>query len=393
LQQVSPVQSFEPLVAIDLEPVDWHAIRLAPLPAPPGARLVTAQTDTALARAFLHANALSPHSLKSTAKDLGRFLLWCQTQDKMLTELRVEDLLAYKVFLVDPQPASRWISATKWPRTDSRWRPFSGPLAPVSVAHAFRVAKALLEFASDTGYVQRNAGALVKNLRAPAQARESRFLSDRAIAHVHSALEALPTTTRSERRAQARDRFLFVAYLTTGARLSEITGATMGAIYAEADARWWLDVLGKGGKPRRLPVSPALLDALRHYRRRYGLAPETTRDDPLPLILATRGTAFIGVTDEAVSKAIKRLFLAAARRAQACGEADCAVSLRLASTHWLRHTMLTNQANNNVSLKALQDTAGHANIATTARYLHKSDQERHDEIMGSLAKKTEKPDR
>jgi site-specific recombinase XerD len=36
-----------------------------------------------------------------------------------------------------------------------------------------------------------------------------------------------------------------------------------------------------------------------------------------------------------------------------------------------------------VQLKTLQDTAGHANIATTAAYLHKTDNERHDEIIRS----------
>ena len=49
--------------------------------------------------------------------------------------------------------------------------------------------------------------------------------------------------------------------------------------------------------------------------------------------------------------------------------------------------MLTMHANNEVSLKALQDTAGHANISTTAIYLHKSDKERHDELIGSLSRK------
>ena len=49
--------------------------------------------------------------------------------------------------------------------------------------------------------------------------------------------------------------------------------------------------------------------------------------------------------------------------------------------------MLTNHANNGVQLKTLQDTAGHANIATTAGYLHKTDNERHDEIIASVDKK------
>lgn len=41
-------------------------------------------------------------------------------------------------------------------------------------------------------------------------------------------------------------------------------------------------------------------------------------------------------------------------------------------------------ANNGVALKTLQDTAGHASLSTTATYLHKSDKERHDELMTSL---------
>jgi site-specific recombinase XerD len=65
------------------------------------------------------------------------------------------------------------------------------------------------------------------------------------------------------------------------------------------------------------------------------------------------------------------------------GDTDAAATLRQASAHWLRHSMLTNHANNGVQLKTLQDTAGHANIATTANYLHKTDNERYDEIVGS----------
>ncbi|WP_407928230.1 tyrosine-type recombinase/integrase [Collimonas silvisoli] len=72
--------------------------------------------------------------------------------------------------------------------------------------------------------------------------------------------------------------------------------------------------------------------------------------------------------------------------AETDGDLDSASTLRQASAHWLRHTMLTTHANNDVSLKALQDTAGHANISTTATYLHKSDKERHDELIESLTR-------
>ncbi|MGS0742757.1 tyrosine-type recombinase/integrase [Glaciimonas sp. GG7] len=346
--------------------------------------LVAARSDSELARTFLYSNELSENSIKSTKKDLGRFLLWCRHQSKMMHQLRIEDLNAYKAFLKDPQPAEMWISSTKWPRNDDRWRPFSGPLSEASTRQAFRVVKALLEFAQNAGYLERNAGALVKNVKAARDARVTRYLSTQAVAYVYTTLDSVVADTPTALKARARDRFLLISYITTGARLSEMTGAKMGAVYAEEDGRWWLDVVGKGSKPRRLPVAPEMLDAFRDYRKAFGLLPQTTRDDATPLVLSSRTRVPTSITDEAVSDAMKVLFAAAGRLAASEGDLDSAFSLRNASAHWLRHTMLTTHANNDVSLKTLQETAGHANISTTATYLHKSDKERHDELMQSI---------
>lgn len=346
--------------------------------------LVAAQTDSEIARAYLYHAGLAPPTLKSTKTELGRFLLWCQASKLTLRDLRVEDLTSYKNWLLDPQPASQWVSTTRWPRTDSRWRPFSGPLSDSSARQSFRVVKSLLTFATNTGYLQRNAGVLVKNLKTSRDARVTRYLSVSAIDFVYAAIVALPARTSAARKAQARAQFLFLAYITTGARLSEIVTATMGAIYTEGDGRWWIDVIGKGAKPRRLPVSPALRDAFCRYRAVYGLALGAVRADLTPLVLSTRAGPPASVTDQAASKVIKRAFALAAARADTAGDPDAAASLREASTHWLRHTMLTTHANNGVALKTLQDTAGHVSLATTSTYLHKSDKERHDELMASL---------
>lgn len=305
----------------------------------------------------------------------------------MLYQVSIEDLIAYKAFLKDPQPAAMWVSPTKWPRNDDRWRPFSGPLSEPSVRQAFRVVKALLEFAKNAGYLRRNAGALVKNIKTVRDARVTRYLSTQAIDYVHAVIEHLSATTPARIKAKARDRFLLVSYITTGARLSELTGAKMGAMYTEGDGRWWLDVMGKGSKPRRLPVAPAMLTAFREYRMTFGLLAHAQRDDSTPLVLSTRGRELASITDEAASNAMKSLFSSAGVMAETDGDLDSAATLRQASAHWLRHTMLTTHANNDVSLKALQDTAGHANISTTATYLHKSDKERHDELIDSLTRK------
>ncbi|MEN3278168.1 MAG: integrase/recombinase XerD [Massilia sp.] len=347
-----------------------------------------AQTDVEIAREFIANGELSAKSIANTQKELYRFLTWCREEAKKpLAGLNVADLNAYKEFLRNPPPD--WISKTKWPRSDPRYRPFTGPLSDPSRRQAMIAVKGLLAFAEQTGYLRRNPGALVRNVRAPAASRITRYLTPEAIAlAVETVSRRAPDSPPALRRRE-RDRFLLIAFAHTGARLNEIVGASMGSIYSEGDGRWWIDVLGKGNKPRRLPVPEQMLEAFRRYREAYDLPPLTARADRMPLVLSSRSRALKRLTDEAAAEALKAIFAEAASAATQAGEADIAASLRHASAHWLRHSMLTNHANNGVQLKTLQDTAGHANIATTAAYLHKTDHERHDEIIASVEKKRE----
>lgn len=345
--------------------------------------ITEATTDIELAREFIAHGELSAKSIQNTQKELFRFLTWCREEPgKTLAQLNVADLNAYKEFLKNPPPD--WVSKTKWPRTDPRYRPFTGPLSDASRRQAMIAVKGLMGFAEQTGYLRRNPGALVRNVRAPSASRITRYLTQGAIALALETVANRPADTPSAMRRRARDRFLLVAFAHTGARLNEIVSASMGSIYTEGNGRWWLDVLGKGNKPRRLPVPPDMLDAFRAYRQAYELLPQTGRTDRTPLVLSSRSRDLARITDEAASEAIKAMFADAARVADARGDGDTAATLRHASAHWLRHSMLTNHANNGVQLKTLQDTAGHANIATTAAYLHKTDNERYDEIIASV---------
>lgn len=346
--------------------------------------ITEAQNDAEIAREFIANGELSPKSIANSQKELFRFLTWCREEaKKTLAQLNVADLNAYKEFLRDPPPD--WVSTTKWPRSDARYRPFTGPLSDPSRRQAMIAVKGLLAFAEQTGYLRRNPAALVRNVRTPVSSRVTRYLTQEAIAlAIDTVSRRVPDSPAAERRRE-RDRFLLIAFAHTGARLNEIVGASMGAIYTEGGGRWWLDVLGKGNKPRRLPVPEAMLDAWRRYRTAFDLPPLAARADRTPLVLSSRSKTVTRLTDEAASDAIKGIFTEAAAAAAQAGQHDIAASLRHASAHWLRHSMLTNHANNGVQLKTLQDTAGHASIATTAGYLHKTDNERHDEIIASNA--------
>lgn len=348
--------------------------------------ITEARTDSEIAREFISHGELGAKSVANTQKELFRFLTWCREEvRKSLRQLSVADLNAYKEFLKAPPPD--WVSTTKWPRSDERYRPFTGPLSDASRRQAMIAVKGLFAFAEQTGYLRRDPGALVRNVKAPTASRVTRYLTQDAIGLALATLESRPAETQAALRRRQRDRFLLVAFAHTGARLNEIVSANMGAVYTEGNGRWWLDVLGKGNKPRRLPVPPDMLAAYRDYRAAFGLLPHANRTDDTPLVLSSRGRTLARITDEAASDALKAVFIAAADAADARGDSDTAANLRQASAHWLRHSMLTNHANNGVQLKTLQETAGHANIATTAAYLHKTDNERHDEILASVSGK------
>lgn len=344
--------------------------------------ITDARTDSEIAREFISHGELGEKSMANTQKELFRFLTWCREEaGKTLRQLTVSDLNGYKEFLKAP-PAD-WVSTTKWPRTDPRYRPFSGPLSDASRRQAMIAVKGLFAYATHTGYLRRDPAALVKHVKTTSVTRITRYLTPDALELALAVVAARPAETQAAVRRRERDRFLLTTYIHTGARLNEIVSANMGACYTEGNGRWWLDVLGKGNKPRRLPVPPAMLTAFRQYRAAYGLLPQTTRSDATPLVLSSRGEALARITDEAASDALKAIFAASAAEADKLGDADMAATFRQASAHWLRHSMLTNHANNGVQLKTLQETAGHASIATTAAYLHKTDNERHDEILAS----------
>lgn len=264
-----------------------------------------AATDDEIARAYIAHGELNAKSVANTQKELYRFLTWCREEARRsFHQLSAADLNGYKEFLKDPP--DDWISITKWPRADPRYRPFTGPLSDASRRQAMIAVKGLLAFAEQTGYLHRNPAGLVKNVRAAAASRTTRYLTQQAIGLALATVSARIASTPGALRRRERDRFLLVAFAHTGARLGEIVSANMGALYAEANGRWWLDVVGKGKKPRRLPVPRDMLAAFRAYRQAFGLLPQASRNDSTPLVLSSRSHDLTRLTDEAASDALKR---------------------------------------------------------------------------------------
>jgi integrase/recombinase XerD len=145
----------------------------------------------------------------------------------------------------------------------------------------------------------------------------------------------------------AKHRAILSLIYATGARLNEAVHLQVSDIDGE---RMLVHIRsGKGGKPRMLPMSPALRDLLREYW----------------CLGRPRGLLFPGETGGRVlhPTGVQRAFQMARMRAR--------VEKR-ATVHTLRHSFATHLLEHGVDLVTIQKLLGHTSLSTTAIYTHVS---------------------
>jgi len=111
------------------------------------------------------------------------------------------------------------------------------------------------------------------------------------------------------------------------------------------------------------------------YRRFHGLPALPSGDGKIPVILGIAGRSS-ALSPTAIYQIIKDAF---GRVADVLEEEDSvkAARLRRASTHWLRHTAASHQAEVGTPLHHIQQNLRHSSIGTTSIYLHAEEDARH----------------
>jgi integrase len=156
-----------------------------------------------------------------------------------------------------------------------------------------------------------------------------------------------------------RDRALILTALLAGLRADELARANVGDLRRSDDGAV-IHVRGKGGKDRRIPIEPALVDILERYldsRAARFPAAAKRRSSPGGGLAAWPSGAplFVGADGERITRGtLQYRVLRAFRRAGI--DADRA---RGALVHGLRHTFATELANADVSVYALMKLLGH----------------------------------
>ena len=142
----------------------------------------------------------------------------------------------------------------------------------------------------------------------------------------------------------ARDRAVLLLMYGSGLRIAEALSLTG----CDAPLGETLQVTGKGGKQRIVPVLPVTREAMREY----------TTGCPYPL--QAKEPLFRGVKGGALSPGMVQKAMANARKA--LGLPDTA------TPHALRHSFATHLLSAGADLRSLQELLGHASLGSTQIY-------------------------
>ena len=163
------------------------------------------------------------------------------------------------------------------------------------------------------------------------------------------ALLAAPEPTPDGRR----DYTLLLALHNTGARVQAILDLRPCDLHLERP--WQARLHGKGGKPRWCPLWPETVQALQALLRETGCAAAGTE----PLFLNRRGQP---LTRYSVRYVLHK-------HADVAARSVVTLAGKRLHPHVLRHTAATHFLQAKVDLVTISRWLGHADIATTGRYL------------------------
>jgi integrase/recombinase XerC len=240
-------------------------------------------------------------------------------------------------------------------------------LSPTSVARRLSAWRGFFDWLAGRGDVLSNPA---RGVRAPRRPRRlPKALAPDLAMRLMQPSEGMPSAACADAVAVAdaatfervRDQAVIELLYSSGLRLSELTGLDTHHVDLPTHrSLGWLQrdeaevqVLGKGGKRRVVPVgAPALaaLDAWLALRRDWlALHPGA---DPHALFLARRGPR---LSNRAVQRLVRKLAIERGVPAQV-------------HPHVLRHSFASHLLQSSGDLRAVQELLGHASIATTQIY-------------------------
>lgn len=333
----------------------------------------------------------SEHTARAYRREAVRFLLWLNVErGRALREATLRDCLDFREFLADPPP--QWCGLRGPVIGSDDWRPLQGPLSIGARRQAVVILTNLYRFLQDQALVEGNPWSAV---RTPKHAAP-RIDVGRSLTKAQWA--AVKEATRCQRLCGSEHDALQLRWVVdflymTGLRRAEMVTATVGDLRwvdidepGMSDARseprlggWVIDVVGKGQRQRQVPVPCDLVQDLRDLLslRSWHGGLEANLYRPLLVAWAavksddakTPTKPLPAMSERGLARKLKQVFLVAATEMTRRGRPQDACALERASVHSLRHTFGVHAVEADVPLDVIQQTLGHASLATTTVYV------------------------
>lgn len=339
---------------------------------PPSGCTLSADNDYEAVQAWLALHESSA-TKRAYRKEAERLILWAVVErGRALSSLTTEDATAYRGFLRNPTPRSRWVGPPQT-RFSAEWRPFAAGLSPRSMAYALTVIGAMFRWLIEQRYVVANpfAGIKVRGGARSSPMDEGRVFSEGEWAIIRAVANGLEWSYGWKLPAAQRLRFVLDFAYATGLRSSEFVGATLGQIDTDVHGDHWLKLVGKGSKAGKVALPPLAKVALDHYLMQRGVATTPAMWKPSTPLIADlqNGGGSSRITSSRLWDVINRFFITAADAIEA-ESPKTAEKLRRASPHWMRHTHATHALARGAELTTVRDNLRHASVSTTSVYLH-----------------------
>lgn len=363
-----------------------------------GSSLIDAKNDAQAISSFLLEFRDAPLTLVSYSKEIERLLLWCIHIAKLnISSLRRDHLMAYQDFLKNPEPKNVWVGAkVKRQLADGsanpNWRPFGKALSATTINKVITILDSFFNYLVQTNYLTGNPLAVDRRRKKRNKIKPQlidRYLEIDEIYSVLNALSNYAQKSNQETFQVVRARYIILLLFYTGLRIAEAANHVMGN-FIQHEENWFLRVIGKGKKPREIPVPDDLLDALAEFRKSTGLpSPQPKFREKTPLIPMQNLKQ--SISTRRIDQILKWAFNLGAQQFDV-KEPRRASKLRQASAHWLRHSYVTYLLDSGAPLKVVQENAGHSDVGTTMHYRHVAQTDRHEATrtlsLSGLKKKT-----
>lgn len=360
--------------------------------------IMSAKKDLEVAYEFLKQYDGNKSTFNCYRKEIERFLQWSWLlQKKSLLQLKRDEIESYIKFCI--KPPKSWIALKKHARfinqnglrvPNRKWRPFVVTLPKGSkeelnknvyslsqkaIHEIFVALGSFYNYLNAEGYMETNPIQAIKQkskfIRKSQASAPIRRLSELQWKYVvNTAKEMASENPNKHERTLFIISALYLMYL----RVSELVASDrwspqMNHFYKDSYDNWWFKTVGKGNKERSIAVNDDMLSALKRWRNHLNLTPALpSPDDKYPLIPKLRGKGNINDT-KSIYLIVQHCFYNAAEKLKDNKKYEEAKTLIQSSTHWLRHTGISDSINKfNRPIAHVRDDAGHASITTTDKY-------------------------